>query len=94
MSEQIKYCQEKGKIVTISLGGADSVVGFSTDLQAQTFADYIWDMFLGGSDQKIQRPFGDAILDGYARLSFSSISGLNADIASFPFSVVVVVIYI
>lgn len=94
MSEQIKYCQEKGKIVTISLGGADSEVGFSTDSQAQTFADYIWNMFLGGSEQNIQRPFGDAILDGYAGLSFSSISGLNADIASFPFLVVVVVIYI
>jgi chitinase len=89
MASQIKECQDKGKIVTLSLGGAASEVGFSTDSQARTFADNIWEMFLSGSGQK--RPFGDAILDGYAALSFPSISGLNADIALFPFSVVVAV---
>jgi hypothetical protein len=90
MSSQIKECQSKGKIVTLSLGGAISQIGFSTDSQARTFADKIWDIFLIGSGQ--QRPFGDAILDGYAALSFPSISGLTADIALFPFSVVVIVI--
>lgn len=62
MSSQIKQCQDKGKIVTLSLGGAISQVGFSTNSQARTFADNIWNMFLSGSGQ--QRPFGDAILDG------------------------------
>ncbi|KAF8492550.1 glycoside hydrolase superfamily [Russula emetica] len=62
MSSQIKQCQSKGKIVTLSLGGAISQIGFSTDSQGRTFADKIWDMFLSGSGQ--QRPFGDAILDG------------------------------
>lgn len=62
MSSQIKECQDKGKIVTLSLGGAISQVGFSTDSQARKFADIIWDMFLGGSGN--ERPFGDAILDG------------------------------
>jgi hypothetical protein len=90
MSSQIKQCQDKGKIVTLSLGGAISTVGFSTDSQARTFADEIWNMFLGGLGQ--HRPFGDAILDGYAALSFPSISGHNTDIALFPFPVVVVVI--
>jgi hypothetical protein len=91
MSSQIKQCQDKGKIVTLSVGGAISDIGFSTNSQAQTFADNIWDMFLSGEGQ--DRPFGDAILDGYVGLSFSSISGLNADIALFLFSPVVVVIY-
>lgn len=93
MSSQIKYCQDKGKIVTLSLGGAMSQVGFSTNSQAQTFADKIWDMFLSGSGE--QRPFGDAILDGYAAhfVSFHFGPYCNADIiALFPFSVVVVVI--
>lgn len=88
MSSQIKQCQEKGKIVTLSLGGAVADVGFSTNSQARTFADKIWDMFLGGSGA--ERPFGDVILDGYAAL-FASFH-FGPDIALFPFSVVVVVI--
>ncbi|KAJ3490512.1 hypothetical protein NLI96_g1393 [Meripilus lineatus] len=58
----IKACQAKGKIVTISLGGATGSVGFSSDSQGQAFADTIWNLFLGGSSSL--RPFGDAVLDG------------------------------
>ena len=42
MSSQIKQCQGRRKIVTHSLGEAIPQVGFSTDSQAQTFADKIW----------------------------------------------------
>lgn len=59
----IKTCQAKGKILTISLGGAGGSVGFSSDSQAETLADTVWDTFLGGSSST--RPFGDAVLDGY-----------------------------
>lgn len=62
MAEDIKTCQQAGKIVTLSLGGATGIVGFSSDSEAQTFADTIWNLFLGG-DSPV-RPFGDAILDG------------------------------
>ena len=62
MGTDIKACQAKGKIVTLSLGGAGGSVGFSSDSQAQTFADTVWNMFLGGSSST--RPFGDAVLDG------------------------------
>ncbi|KAI1797065.1 glycoside hydrolase [Ganoderma leucocontextum] len=62
MADDIKTCQKAGKIVTLSLGGADSEVGFSSDWEAETFADTIWNLFLGG-DSPV-RPFGDAILDG------------------------------
>ncbi|KAK7694334.1 hypothetical protein QCA50_001517 [Cerrena zonata] len=58
----IKACQAKGKIVTLSLGGAGGSVGFASDAQAQTLADTIWNVFLGGSSST--RPFGDAVLDG------------------------------
>ena len=58
----IKACQAKGKLVTLSLGGATGAVSFSGDDQAQTFADTIWNLFLGGSSDT--RPFGDAVLDG------------------------------
>jgi len=62
MAEDIKTCQAKGKAITISLGGATGQVGFSSDSEAESFADKIWNMFLGGSSST--RPFGDAVLDG------------------------------
>ncbi|KAG6846287.1 hypothetical protein H0H93_014851, partial [Arthromyces matolae] len=62
LAEDIKTCQGNGKIVTISLGGADASVGFESVEQAQGFADTIWNTFLGGSSGT--RPFGDAVLDG------------------------------
>lgn len=62
MASQIEACQENGKIVTLSLGGADSKPGFASNSQAQAFADQIWDSFLGGSGGP--RPFGTAVLDG------------------------------
>ena len=58
----IKACQAKGKLVTLSLGGAGGSVGFQSDDQGVALADQVWDMFLGGSSST--RPFGDAILDG------------------------------
>lgn len=63
MSTQIKQCQASGTMISISLGGEASQVGFTDDSQAQNFADVIWDMFLGGTGA--ERPFGDAVLDGY-----------------------------
>ncbi|EMD31467.1 glycoside hydrolase family 18 protein [Gelatoporia subvermispora B] len=62
MADDIKTCQAKGKAVTISLGGATGVVGFSSDSAAEALADRVWNLFLGGSSST--RPFGDAVLDG------------------------------
>lgn len=62
MGPDIELCQSKGKIVTLSLGGADSSVGFTNSSQAQGFADQIWNQFLGG--QSSIRPFGSVVLDG------------------------------
>ncbi|PPR01950.1 hypothetical protein CVT24_011099 [Panaeolus cyanescens] len=62
MASDIKACQARGKIITLSLGGATGAAGFTSDAQAQSFADTIWNLFLGGSSST--RPFGDAVLDG------------------------------
>lgn len=62
MASDIETCQAAGKIVTISLGGASGAATFSSDAQAETFADTIWNLFLGGSNSS--RPFGSAVLDG------------------------------
>ncbi|KAJ3537979.1 hypothetical protein NM688_g6586 [Phlebia brevispora] len=62
LAQNIENCQAKGKLVTISLGGDSRSNNFSSDQQAQQFADTIWNLFLGGSSGT--RPFGNAVLDG------------------------------
>ena len=62
LADDIKTCQQKGKIITLSLGGATGSTSFSSDYQAEQFADTIWNVFLGGSSST--RPFGSAVLDG------------------------------
>ncbi|EKM58395.1 glycoside hydrolase family 18 protein [Phanerochaete carnosa HHB-10118-sp] len=62
LASAIETCQSKGKIVTISLGGATGAAGFTSDAQATQFANTIWNVFLGGSSST--RPFGGAVLDG------------------------------
>lgn len=62
LASDIEYCQGKGKIITLSLGGADSSVGFTNESQAEDFADTVWNSFLGGDSDV--RPFGKAVLDG------------------------------
>ncbi|KAF8807244.1 glycoside hydrolase [Phlegmacium glaucopus] len=78
LAGDIKQCQAKGKIVTLSLGGATSQVGFNSDSQAAGFAVNIWNMFLGGNGG--MRPFGDAILDG---VDLDIESGPSAHYATF-----------
>ncbi|KAL0954740.1 hypothetical protein HGRIS_003692 [Hohenbuehelia grisea] len=62
LAASIQACQAKGKIITLSLGGATGAASFTSDAQAQQFADTIWNLFLGGSSST--RPFGSAVLDG------------------------------
>ncbi|KAG6835628.1 hypothetical protein H0H93_016366 [Arthromyces matolae] len=69
LANDIKECQNRGKIVTISLGGGGGSVGFDSAAQAERLADTIWNTFLGGSSDT--RPFGDVVLDGSV-LAYSS----------------------
>lgn len=59
----IKTCQSKGKKILLSIGGAAGAYGFSSDSQAKTFAQTLYDMF-GGGDHKYH-PFDDAVVDGF-----------------------------
>ncbi|KAJ3905402.1 glycoside hydrolase [Lentinula edodes] len=62
MATDIQTCQAAGKIITLSMGGATGADTFTSESQAEDFADLIWDLFLGGTSST--RPFGDAVLDG------------------------------
>ncbi|KAJ2808365.1 Chitinase 2 [Coemansia guatemalensis] len=62
IGKAVKKCQRQGKKVILSLGGASGAYGFADDVQAERYADQIWDMFLGGNSQR--RPFDGSVLDG------------------------------
>lgn len=63
IGEDIKSCQQQGKIILLSLGGATDNYGFSSDSEAVTFASDLWNRFGGGTSN--ERPFDDAIVDGF-----------------------------
>lgn len=58
----IQTCQQNGKRVFISMGGASGPYGLSSDSMATQVAADMWNLFLGGSSSS--RPFGSAVLDG------------------------------
>lgn len=62
LATDISACQAKGKLLTLSLGGAGGAYGFQNDAEGIAFANTVWDLFLGGSSTT--RPFGSAVLDG------------------------------
>lgn len=63
IGQDIKSCQNQGKIILLSLGGATGNYGFSSDSEAQQFAETLWNKFGGGQDN--ERPFDDAVIDGF-----------------------------
>lgn len=63
IAEDIKTCQDQGKLVLLSLGGASGAYGFLSDSEAETFATTLWNKFGGGTDS--ERPFDDAVVDGF-----------------------------
>ena len=67
VAADIKKCQDAGKKIFLTLGGASgkSNTILANDQEAVAFADMVWNLFLGGKPQVDGlRPFGDIILDG------------------------------
>jgi chitinase len=62
----IKACQSSGKLVILSLGGAQGYadVTLTSDSQGQQIANTLWNLFLGGTEDSTLRPFGSLKLDG------------------------------
>lgn len=60
----ITQCQNKGKKVMLSLGGADGTTVFASRRQAIAFATTIWNLF-GGGTSEVGRPFGNVKIDGF-----------------------------
>jgi len=65
LSTAIQTCQNSGKKVLLSLGGALSNTTFTSDAQATAFATTLWNMFGAGTGSQVGRPFGDVKIDGF-----------------------------
>ncbi|KAM3524287.1 hypothetical protein MY4038_007828 [Beauveria bassiana] len=68
IEEDIKTCQDKhSKTIVLSLGGATySQGGWSSPSEAEAAAQTVWDMFGPvQSGNKVNRPFGSAVVDGF-----------------------------
>ncbi|KAJ5134472.1 Glycoside hydrolase superfamily [Penicillium atrosanguineum] len=67
IGKDIKTCQDKGKTIILSIGGATySEGGFKSDADAKDGAQLIWETFGPKKDgSKALRPFGDVSLDGF-----------------------------
>ncbi|KAF9362647.1 Chitinase 1 [Mortierella sp. NVP85] len=63
IGKDITYCQEKGKAMILSIGGATGDQTLATPEAGTAFAQVVWDMFFEGTSTA--RPFGTAILDGF-----------------------------
>ncbi|KAJ9605724.1 hypothetical protein H2200_009573 [Cladophialophora chaetospira] len=66
LSGKIAQCQQQGKKVMISLGGAYGDLTMSSDAQAAQVADTLWELFLSGTNATLAplRPYGNVVLDG------------------------------
>ncbi|KAJ6110380.1 Class III chitinase [Penicillium sp. IBT 16267x] len=67
IGQDIQTCQDKGKTILLSIGGATySEGGFKSESDAKAGAKLIWETFGPQQDgSKALRPFGNASLDGF-----------------------------
>lgn len=62
-ADDIKECQNKGKKVLLSIGAPGSNSEFANTQEAEALADTLWNKF--GTGQSDEKPFGDAVVDGF-----------------------------
>ncbi|TVU24343.1 hypothetical protein EJB05_26775, partial [Eragrostis curvula] len=64
IGNDIKHCKSKGIVVLLAIGGQGGEYWLPSSKAATEVADYLWNAFLGGFRWDVQRPFGDAVVDG------------------------------
>jgi chitinase len=60
----IKYCQSKRILVFLSIGGFGNQYFMPSPKAAEAVADYLWNAYMRGKRWGVERPFGDASVDG------------------------------
>ncbi|KAF9883098.1 hypothetical protein FE257_004106 [Aspergillus nanangensis] len=66
IAKDIKICQSLGKTILLSIGGeVYSEGGFGSEADAVAAAKLIWQTFGPETNSSVDRPFGDAVIDGF-----------------------------
>ncbi|PTB39908.1 Chitinase 2 [Trichoderma asperellum] len=65
LASQIKTCQSAGVKIVVSLGGAAGSYSLSSQSQAETIGQYLWDAYGNSGSTSVQRPFGDVFVNGW-----------------------------
>ncbi|KAJ5683377.1 class III chitinase [Penicillium macrosclerotiorum] len=80
IANDIVTCQKTyGKTIILSLGGATYTQGgWSSAAAAQSAAQTVWEMFGPVTSANVDRPFGDAVVDGFDFDFESTVSNLPA----------------
>jgi chitinase len=66
IGSDIKYCQAQGKMILLSLGGAQPDVYIASESSAKDMAEFLWGAFGPVKNSwNGPRPFGDVSVDGF-----------------------------
>ncbi|KAI1214550.1 glycoside hydrolase family 18 protein [Annulohypoxylon truncatum] len=66
LASAITTCQSAGIKVLLSLGGATASYSLSSDSEAESIGNYLWQAYgNSGNSSGVQRPFGDVVVDGF-----------------------------
>lgn len=86
LASDISSCQQLGKKVLLSLGGAVAQSSIPDAASAQTLATNLWNLFGDGTGAQNLRPFGDVSVDGFdigaSHALHKRISGIACRISS------------
>lgn len=65
LAAQVQKCQDRGKKIFISIGGATSNTSFDSDGDARDAARRLWQLFGEGSESSDLRPLANVTVDGF-----------------------------
>lgn len=65
VASAITTCQAAGVKVILSLGGATASYSLSSQAEAESIGDYLWQAYGNSGNSTVQRPFGDVTVDGF-----------------------------
>ncbi|KOS21731.1 Endochitinase [Escovopsis weberi] len=65
LAKAISTCKANGVKVIMSLGGAAGAYSLTSQQEAETIGQNLWDAYGGGSGGSVPRPFGDVSVDGW-----------------------------
>jgi chitinase len=65
VAESIPICQEAGIKVILSLGGATASYSLTSQAEAESIGQYLWDSYANSGNTTVERPFGEAFVNGW-----------------------------